>query len=440
MIVKSDMKKFLVLVVTAILFSLSLSAQDTDTAWTRQTLGEDILDVKFSPDGSKIATAHNSGWVRLWSSISGEVIKSLPTTSGYANAVAFSNDGKFLYIGTEGKGMLKYDLTTFQIIQTYFNDTPTANSIFNISISNDNTKLFIAGNVIDSGKHSTVFVVDEVSGKIINTLDSSREQMKLIFSSDNKYLATFKNYNNPIDQSIHYQLTLWDALTYQKIKTLDDTKTEIVDIAFSSDGNSLFETQGNPYPSKIWSLPNGDLIKNISPKQFRGINKLIYFKSSNNTFTSYKTFDLKPKFGIYDIEKDNLEFSYNIIMSVPKSMEISNDQTKIVCGMGDLIYLFNNKILGVVEQNPIQKTDSDIIIPNPLTNQALIKFNLPSSGITTLNMLNESGIKIKSLFNSYLDAGNNEVSVNITNIPSGNYFVSIQCTNYSKTLKLSIIK
>jgi translation initiation factor 2 alpha subunit (eIF-2alpha) len=108
--------------------------------------------------------------------------------------------------------------------------------------------------------------------------------------------------------------------------------------------------------------------------------------------------------------------------------------------MGDLIYLFNNKILGVVEQNPIQKTDSDIIIPNPLTNQALIKFNLPSSGITTLNMLNESGIKIKSLFNSYLDAGNNEVSVNITNIPSGNYFVSIQCTNYSKTLKLSIIK
>ena len=92
------------------------------------------------------------------------------------------------------------------------------------------------------------------------------------------------------------------------------------------------------------------------------------------------------------------------------------------------------------DQNPIQKTDLDIIIPNPLTNQALIKFNLPSSGLTTLNILNESGIKITSLLNSFLDAGNNELTVNLASIPSGNYLVSIQCKNYNKTLKLSIVK
>jgi WD40 repeat protein len=438
MIVKSDMKKFLVLVVTAILFSLSLSAQDTDTAWTRQTLGEDILDVKFSPDGSKIATAHNSGWVRLWSSISGEVIKSLPTTSGYANAVAFSNDGKFLYIGTEGKGMLKYDLTTFQIIQTYFNDTPTANSIFNISISNDNTKLFIAGNVIDSGKHSTVFVVDEVSGKIINTLDSSREQMKLIFSSDNKYLATFKNYNNPIDQSIHYQLTLWDALTYQKIKTLDDTKETINDIAFSSIANTIVALEGRNI-LKVWSLPGGQLIKDLN-LQVLNIDAISFFKSVNKAVISFADLANKGLNGIFDFNS----FSFDSYLvnghANSKKISISFSDSLAVCSRGYYLFLYNFISATVQIQNPVQKTDSDIIIPNPLTNQALIKFNLPYSGMTKIILLNEIGIEITSLFNSFLDAGNNEVSVNITNIPSGNYFVSIQCKNYNKTLKLSIVK
>lgn len=442
---KSNMKNLILLLILAILFSPSHTfAQDTDTAWTRQTPGEDILDVKFSPDGNFIATAHEESHqilnanIRLWNVMDGSIVKVLPTNTHFVLSIAYSNDGKFLYSGHENGQLFKWDLNNFQISKDYLINYPQyKGDVFGICLDSLNSKLFIGTNKKDS---NNIIVFDAQTGNIIKTINMPGSIGRMILSNDYKYFATRSSYFNTNDQTTHLQLTLWDAITYQKIKTLDDTQTEIWDIAFSSDGKSIFETQGYPYPSKIWSIPTGDLIKNYSPKQFKGINKQLYFKSSNKTFISYETTDLKPKFGIYDIENDNLESSYNIIMSVPKSLEISNDQTKIVCGMGDLIYLFNNKILEVGDQNPVQNTVSDIIIPNPLTIQALIKFNLPTSGITALNLLTESGIKIKSLFNSYLDAGNNEVSVNLLNIPSGNYLVSIQCTNYNKTLKLSIVK
>jgi hypothetical protein len=70
----------------------------------------------------------------------------------------------------------------------------------------------------------------------------------------------------------------------------------------------------------------------------------------------------------------------------------------------------------------------------------LIKFILPEGGNTKIILQNEIGTEINSLFNSFLYAGNNELTVNLSGIASGNYFISIQCKNYNKILKLSIVK
>jgi hypothetical protein len=69
----------------------------------------------------------------------------------------------------------------------------------------------------------------------------------MILSNDYKYFATRSSYFNTNDQTTHLQLTLWDAITYQKIKTLDDTKETINDIAFSSITNTIVALEGRTF-------------------------------------------------------------------------------------------------------------------------------------------------------------------------------------------------
>jgi WD40 repeat protein len=434
------MKKIMVLIVIAILFSLSLSsAQDTDTAWTRQTPGNDVRDVKFSPDGNTIATVHDNALIYFWETATGNTIKIMNKHLSGARAIAYSNDGNYLYSGGEGGKIFKFDTKTYDTVQTYLGNYPKLQSwIVSLCPSNDNTRIFAGTGLNDS---NNIIVIDEKTGDILKTFSMSGVIGKLILSNDNRYIAVFSAYNHPIDQSIHYQLTLWDATTYQKIKTLDDTKDEIGDIAFSFDGTQLYEVQSYANIIKIWDTKSGNLIKNFKPKDLRGIYKLAIFKSNSQAFIIYSSTDNKGRYGIFDLNLDIIEYFYTYQPFTQNSfLSISADESRLASGGSNRLDVLNNKTTGLIGNNPKFTGTQDIIIPNPLTNQALIKFNLLSSGITILNLLNESGITIKSLFNSFLDAGNNELTVNLASIPSGNYLVSIQCKNYNKTLKLSIIK
>jgi WD40 repeat protein/DNA-binding SARP family transcriptional activator len=62
-----------------------------------------VLDLEFSPDGSRLATASFDGTVWLWDARSGEPIEVLRGHDGTVSSVAFSPDGSRLAsVGTEG--------------------------------------------------------------------------------------------------------------------------------------------------------------------------------------------------------------------------------------------------------------------------------------------------------------------------------------------------
>lgn len=79
--------------------------------------------------------------------------------------------------------------------------------------------------------------------------------------------------------------------------------------------------------------------------------------------------------------------------------------------------------------------------PNPFNPETKIKFELPKSGNVSLKVFNSIGQQVAVLANNeFTTAGYKEVSFNASNLPSGVYFYSITAGDFSKTLKMVLVK
>ena len=77
--------------------------------------------------------------------------------------------------------------------------------------------------------------------------------------------------------------------------------------------------------------------------------------------------------------------------------------------------------------------------PNPAREQSTITFILPQTNTTELALYNTLG-KGKTILAEKLNGGKYSVTVDLSKIPSGNYFYRLQSGRNSKTLPLIIVK
>jgi PKD repeat protein len=78
------------------------------------------------------------------------------------------------------------------------------------------------------------------------------------------------------------------------------------------------------------------------------------------------------------------------------------------------------------------------IAPNPVSSSAEISLDLENSGMLTVNILDITGKKVKTVYKQYRQKGNCEIKMNVDDLPNGIFFMTIQLNNRSLTKKILI--
>ncbi len=176
-----------------------------------------IYDVRFSPDGRKIASASIDGTIKIWSN-SGFYEKTL-TTGSQNNSLSFSKDSKTLVAAGEN-GLWIWHGKNFS--QQQFK--PDADPAYWVSFSPDGQKF------VSSGGSSSVKLW-QADGRLIAQLKGHSAQVyRAIFSHDGQLIASASADNT---------VKLWDAATGQEVRTLRGHQDQVYRVQFSPDDRMI---------------------------------------------------------------------------------------------------------------------------------------------------------------------------------------------------------
>lgn len=278
----------------------------TDTELNLLTEGQDYVQaIAFSPDGSTLASGGYlpNPVIRLWDADTGKLRSTL---DGYEDvlALAFSPDGTILASSGEWPDyrIRLWDVAMQQLRDTRFDNT---GSPYALSFSPDGKTL------VSGGRDNTVRLWDIQTGALKNRLKGHRDDVNaVIFSEDGEIFASGSD-----DGTIR----LWAAHTGEMLTILKgDAKFPegIRALAFSPDGTTLASAKAE----KIW-------VWNIHTKQLNGIleghardvfaiafspdGKTIASASSDWTLRLWNTFTGKPRkiFGEHPNSANTVAFS-----------------------------------------------------------------------------------------------------------------------------------
>ena len=80
------------------------------------------------------------------------------------------------------------------------------------------------------------------------------------------------------------------------------------------------------------------------------------------------------------------------------------------------------------------------LYPNPFNPVLQIKFDIPWSRVTQIDILNIAGNKIETIHTGFLQSGSHEMNWNAESMPSGVYLVSLKSGDQSLTQKVALLK
>jgi hypothetical protein len=80
---------------------------------------------------------------------------------------------------------------------------------------------------------------------------------------------------------------------------------------------------------------------------------------------------------------------------------------------------------------PLNTTIS--ISPNPVSQAAIVKYQLPESGKVSVKLLSQTGVVVDGIFNGWQNKGQQQLIINKKGLPPGVYHISIQSKQKQKT-------
>ena len=193
----------------------------------------------FSPDGLHIATASHDGTVKLWSSGTGQEVRSMRGHADQVWSVAFSPDGRRIASGGTDGTVKLWDPATGKELGTLRGHTAV---VVGVAFSPDGAR-------IASGSwDGTVKLWDTATGQELLTLRGHSAGVGgVAFSPDGRHLAS---------ASWDHTAKLWEAATGREILTMRGHSAPVIKVAFSPDGRRIASASWD-HTVKIWDSDIG---------------------------------------------------------------------------------------------------------------------------------------------------------------------------------------
>src|SRR5262249_14206170 len=197
-----------------------------------------VLCAVFSPDGRRIASSDQDGWVKVWDAQTGHERLKFRAHEDHARSVAFSPDGRRLATASYDGTVKTWDAQTGQELPVAkHHDGPVRGAQF----SPDGR--YLASALVTASAQG-VYVWDAATGDDVRMLGGLRVHSGgvhgIAFSPDGRRLAA--SCAPPIGGS-GVVLTVWDLQTGRKQLTICQDHAAFA-IAFSADGRFLAAAMG----------------------------------------------------------------------------------------------------------------------------------------------------------------------------------------------------
>jgi subtilisin family serine protease len=125
----------------------------------------------------------------------------------------------------------------------------------------------------------------------------------------------------------------------------------------------------------------------------------------------------------------------------------SNSSITDIWTAGLDVYRYHGNFMALDQTNAVDHPDASGfsitgLYPNPVSTQrtqAVVAFSLPSQGMTTLDLYNDSGRLLSRIMEASLAEGMHSVSLPLHGLPAGTYFCRLQSGSHSAVKQLVII-